>query len=234
MKEINISPRLLSAADFVRQDAILADIGTDHAYLPLFLLRAGRIERAFCSDVNEGPLDSARANIGAAGYLDRVEFTLADGADALAGKGITDYTICGMGGELIADIIDRADEMRNPAVRLILQPMTRRGALVSYLYKNGFEVLEEAYSKDAGKHYVTLLVAYSGICRDTSELEAEFGRADTSARNSEAKLGYLKAKLGVFEKRRNGIERSTLGGEDYTLHVEYIKTLINEEERRLK
>ena len=234
MKEINISPRLLSAADFVRQDAILADIGTDHAYLPLFLLRAGRIVRAFCSDINEGPLDSARAHVGAAGYLDRVEFTLADGADALAGKGITDYTICGMGGELIADIIDRADEMRDPAVRLILQPMTRRGVLVSYLYRNGFEVLEEAYSKDAGKHYVTLLVAYSGICRDVSELEAEFGRADTSARNSEAKLGYLKAKLGVFEKRRNGIERSTLGGEDYTLHVEYIKTLINEEERRLK
>lgn len=234
MKEINISPRLLSAADFVRQDAILADIGTDHAYLPLFLLRAGRIVRAFCSDINEGPLDSARAHVGAAGYLDRVEFTLADGADALAGKGITDYTICGMGGELIADIIDRADEMRDPAVRLILQPMTRRGVLVSYLYRNGFEVLEEAYSKDAGKHYVTLLVAYSGICRDVSELEAEFGRADTPARNSEAKLGYLKAKLGVFEKRRNGIERSTLGGEDYTLHVEYIKTLINEEERRLK
>ena len=234
MKEINISPRLLSAADFVRQDAILADIGTDHAYLPLFLLRAGRIVRAFCSDINEGPLDSARANIGAAGYLDRVEFTLADGADALAGKGITDYTICGMGGELIADIIDRADEMRDPAVRLILQPMTRRGALVSYLYRNGFKVLEEAYSKDAGKHYVTLLVSYSGNCRDTSELEAEFGRADTPSRNPEAKLGYLKAKLGVFEKRRDGIERSTLGGEDYTPHVEYIKTLINEEERRLK
>ena len=234
MKEINISPRLLSAADFVRQDAILADIGTDHAYLPLFLLRAGRIVRAFCSDINEGPLDSARANIGAAGYLDRVEFTLADGADALAGKGITDYTICGMGGELIADIIDRADEMRDPAVRLILQPMTRRGALVSYLYRNGFEVLEEAYSKDAGKHYVTLLVAYSGICRDTSELEAEFGQADTPARNPEAKIGYLKAKLGVFEKRRDGIERSSIGGEDYTPHVEYIKTLINEEERRLK
>ena len=234
MKEINISPRLLSAADFVRQDAILADIGTDHAYLPLFLLRAGRIVRAFCSDINEGPLDSARAHVGAAGYLDRVEFTLADGADALAGKGITDYTICGMGGELIADIIDRADEMRDPAVRLILQPMTRRGALVSYLYRNGFEVLEEAYSKDAGKHYVTLLVSYSGNCRDTSELEAEFGRADTPSRNPEAKLGYLKAKLGVFEKRRDGIERSTLGGEDYTPHVEYIKTLINEEERRLK
>ncbi len=234
MKEINISPRLLSAADFVRQDAILADIGTDHAYLPLFLLREGRISRAFCSDINEGPLDSARANVAAAGYLDRVEFTLADGADALAGKEITDYTICGMGGELIADIIDRAEEMRDPAVRLILQPMTRRGALVSYLYKHGFEVTEEAYSKDAGKYYVTLLARFSGICRDTSELEAEFGIADTPARNTEAKIGYLKTKLAVFEKRRDGIERSTLGGEDYTPHVEYIKTLINREERRQK
>ena len=107
MKEINISPRLLSAADFVRQDAILADIGTDHAYLPLFLLSEGRIKKAFCSDVNEGPLASARANADAAGLLDRVEFTLADGADALSGRGITDYAICGMGGELISDIVSR-------------------------------------------------------------------------------------------------------------------------------
>ena len=234
MKEINISPRLLSAADFVRQDAILADIGTDHAYLPLFLLEQGRITRAFCSDINEGPLASAKANIAAAGYLDRVEFALADGADALAGKGITDYTVCGMGGELIADIIDRAEEMRDPAVQLILQPMTRRGALASYLYKNGFEILCEAYSKDAGKYYVTLLAEFVGKCRDIDEIEAEFGRADTPARNPEAKIGYLKSKLGVFEKRRAGIEKSSLGGEDYTPHIEYIKTLINEEERRLK
>ena len=103
-----------------------------------------------------------------------------------------------------------------------------------YHHITGVEVTEEAYSKDAGKHYVTLLARFSGECRDISELEAEFGIADTPARNTEAKIGYLKTKLAVFEKRRNGIERSTLGGEDYTPHVEYIKTLINEEERRLK
>lgn len=234
MKEINISPRLLSAADFVRQDAILADIGTDHAYLPLFLLSEGRIGRAFCSDINEGPLASARANITAAGFADRVEFTLADGADALSGRGVTDYAICGMGGELIADIIDRAPEMRDPAVRLILQPMTRRGALVSYLYRNGFEILSEAYSEDAGKHYVTLLVGYTGERRDIDVLVAEFGGMATPCKNEAARIGYLRAKLTVFEKRRAGVEMSAAGGEDYTPHVEYIKKLIDPEERREK
>ena len=234
MKEINISPRLLSAADFVRQDAILADIGTDHAYLPLFLLSEGRISRAFCSDINEGPLASARANAESAGLLDRVEFILADGADALLGRGVTDYAICGMGGELIADIIDRAPEMKDPAVRLILQPMTRRGSLASYLYKNGFEILSEAYSQDAGKYYVTLLVGYSGECREIDGLEAEFGSIATPCKNRAARLGYLRTRLAVLEKRRAGIGMSTTGGEDYTPHVEYVKKLIDLEERQEK
>lgn len=232
MKEKNISPRLLSAADFVRQDAILADIGTDHAYLPLFLLGEGRISRAFCADINEGPLSTARANAEAAGLADRIEFTLADGADALSGRGITDYTICGMGGELIADIIDRAPEMHTAGVRLILQPMTRRGELVRYLYSHGFSVECEAYSKDAGKFYVALIVSFTGECREVGEIEAEFGISATPCQNSEAKLGYLRAKRLVFEKRIRGVEKSRCGGADYSAHVAYIDKMIKEAEAR--
>lgn len=233
MKEKNISPRLLSAADFVRQDAILADIGTDHAYLPLFLLKEGRISRAFSSDINEGPLASARANAEAAGLSDRIEFTLADGADALSGKGITDYTICGMGGELIADIIARAPDMHKAGVRLILQPMTRRGELVKYLYSHGFSVECEAYSKDAGKHYVTLVVGFSGECLEISEICAEFGVSTTPCQNYEAKIGYLKAKKEVFEKRARGIGKSKSGGGvDYSAHIAYIDKMIKEAEAK--
>ncbi len=228
MKEINISPRLLSAADFVRQDAILADIGTDHAYLPLFLLESGKISRAVCSDVNEGPLATAKANAEACGLSDRVEFTLTDGATALSGKGITDYAICGMGGELIADIIDRAPEMKDPAVHLILQPMTRRGELARYLYSHGFTVECEAYSNDAGKAYVTLLARFVGKTREIDEFEAEFGASATPCENKSAKKKYLTARLAAFEKRRRGIEKSKNGGVDYTPHVEYIKKLIKE------
>ena len=233
MKEKNISPRLLSAADFVRQDAILADIGTDHAYLPLFLLGEGRISRAFCSDINEGPLASAKANAEAAGFADRIEFTLADGADALSERGITDYTICGMGGELIADIIARAPEMRSQDVRLILQPMTRRGELVKYLYSHGFRVECEAYSRDAGKFYVALIVSFVGECRELSELEAEFGVSATPCQNSEAKIGYLKAKRLVYEKRAAGVEKSKCGGVDYSAHVAYIDKMIEETEAKV-
>ncbi len=233
MKEKNISPRLLSAADFVRQDAILADIGTDHAYLPLFLLGEGRISRAFCSDINEGPLASARANAEALGLADRIEFTLADGADALSGRGITDYTICGMGGELIADIIARAPEMRAPEVRLILQPMTRRGELVKYLYSHGFSVECEAYSRDAGKYYVALIVRYTGECRKISDFEAEFGVSATPCQNSEAKIGYLRAKRLVYEKRAAGVEKSKRGGVDYSAHVAYIDKMIKEAEAKV-
>ena len=228
MKEINISPRLLSAADFVRQDAILADIGTDHAYLPLFLLGAGRIERAFCSDINQGPLATARANAEEQGLSDKIEFTLADGADALSGKGITDYAICGMGGELIADIVDRADEMKSGDVRLILQPMTKRGELVSYLYSHGFAVECESYSSDAGKHYVTLLVRFVGECREIDECAAEFGVSATPCKNKAAKKAYLLARLAVYKKRIDGVSKSKSGGVDYSAHVAYIEKLIEE------
>ena len=100
--------RLASAAELVRQNAIFADIGTDHAYLPLFLLESGRINFAYCSDINEGPLASARKNAEERGMVDKMDFILTDGATVLRDRGITDYAICGMGGELIADIIHRA------------------------------------------------------------------------------------------------------------------------------
>ena len=234
MKEINISPRLLSAADFVRQDAILADIGTDHAYLPLFLLSQGRITRAVCSDIHEGPLASARANAEAAGLSERVELVLTDGAAALSGRGVTDYAICGMGGELIADIIDRAPEMRSTDVRLILQPMTRRGELVEYLYESGFSILREAYSEDAGKHYVTLLVGYTGEVKKIDPLEAEFGRCATPCEEKSARLGYLRTRLASYKKRAQGIEKSKNGGADYSAHIAYLEKAIKETEETVK
>ncbi|MBQ8321379.1 MAG: SAM-dependent methyltransferase [Clostridia bacterium] len=222
-----LGARLLSAAGFVRQGAVFADVGTDHAYLPIFLLECGRVLRAVCSDINSGPLESARQNIEAAGLSDRCELVLSDGAAALSDKGITDYAICGMGGELIAEIIDAAPALHKEGVNLILQPMTRPRALRKYLCENGFEILSEAYSEEGAKHYVCINARYTGAARMISDVEAEIGLKEAEIVNKDVQKRYLS------EKKRSllrTIEGKTRGGED----ADYERAACAEIERILK
>ena len=195
-----LDKRLLSCADYVRAGAVFADIGTDHGYLPLFLLREGRISRAYLSDVNRGPLSTAERNAEAQGLADRCEFILTDGAAALADKGITDYAICGMGGELISRIIQDAPHLFTEGVRLILQPMTKQEYLRRYLASNGFSVLDERFSFDSGKYYVTLLAEYTGECREISVSEAELGIKTAHDGDRVEYLGFLEGKMKAVKK----------------------------------
>ena len=206
----SLDKRLLSCADYVRAGAVFADIGTDHGYLPIFLLKSGRIKSACLSDVNEGPLSSAARNVAESGLSDRCEFVLTDGAAALFGKGITDYAICGMGGVLISEIIDAAEHLKDKNVRLILQPMTRQAHLRKYLSENGFDILDERYSSADGKYYVTLLVEFSGECRELDAIEAELGKKREHTVDRVEYLGYLKTKESSFSKTVRGREQGRL------------------------
>ncbi len=191
MSKTILNSRLRSAAGFVRQGATFADIGTDHAYLPIFLLDEGKIARAHLSDINKGPLESARRNVTDSGYSDMVDFHLTDGATALYGLGITDFAICGMGGELIADIIERAPYLADENINLILQPMTRQAHLRTYLSSHGFKIIDESYTCDAGKYYVCILASYRGGVRRISPSEAEIGIKETHPDERDARVGYL-------------------------------------------
>ncbi len=204
-----IGARLLSVAELVRQGAVFADIGTDHAHLPIFLLEGGRIERAVCSDINKGPLDSARRNAAEAGLLKKTEFRLTDGAAELSDYGITDVAICGMGGELIADIISKADWLKNNEISLILQPMSKQSVLRCFLAKAGFKVCTERYCTEGDKHYVVLLVSYVGEPYELSPLEAEVGSDCLNYENKSAQIAYIKGKISAYDKARKG---KTIGG----------------------
>ena len=204
---IALGKRLLSAADFVRQGAYFADIGTDHAYLPLFLLKEGKIPRAVCADINRGPLESAREHAEAEGLSEKIKFFLTDGAASLSGEGITDYAICGMGGELIADIIEHAPHLKSHGVRLILQPMTRVAALRRYLSENGFSILDERYSADGGKFYVCLLAEYTGEYSAIEDFEAEFGILGERRAESDAERGYMNTKIKSLTRAARGKEQ---------------------------
>ena len=156
MNKSAINARLLSAAELTRQDATFADIGTDHAYLPLFLLESGRIKSAVCSDINEGPLASAKKNAEERGMMDKMSFILTDGATVLSGLGVTDYAICGMGGELIAAILESAPWVNREGRRLILQPMTHAEKLRAYLLSSGFAIVGETLSREGDRLYQTI------------------------------------------------------------------------------
>ncbi len=200
--------RLRLAASFVREGAVFADIGTDHAYLPIYLLERGRISRALCADIGEGPLARAREHLAAAGLLGSVKTVLTDGLSGLENKGLTDIAICGMGGELIAAILDRAPFVRDPAIQLILQPMSRGADLRRYLAANGFAIRKERHAVAAGRAYACLSVFYDGTPYTLSDAEAEVGSpALTTPEERALYVAYLDRRLASLSAKRDSLAR---------------------------
>lgn len=232
MNSSALNARLLSAAELTRQDATFADIGTDHAYLPLFLLDSGKIRYAYCCDINEGPLASARRNAEERGRLSETEFILTDGATVLQGKEITDYAICGMGGELIADIIDRAPHLKDGGVNLILQPMTRQEKLRAYLASSGFSVTHESYTFDAGKYYVCLLATYDGVMRTISPLETIAGSPDSTVSGRENRIKYLESKLASITRAFDGKKEAGIDSSEEEKLISQLTAFISSERNK--
>ena len=217
-----LGQRLASVAQQVREGAVLADVGTDHGYLPLFLLKSGRIGTAHLCDINEGPLNSARANLAGEGFCDRVQFHLCDGASALSDLGITDYVIAGMGGELIADIIGKAPHLFTPGVRLILQPMSKQAYLRNYLASSGFSIITERYCCDEGKYYLVIVCQYSGNLCEISPIDAELGVSEVLREDREFYLGYIRGKERSLNKT---VEGKALGGVDSLSECEILRAI---------
>ena len=226
MKTAVLTPRLLSAAEFVRQGAVFADVGTDHAYLPIFLLKKERISRAICSDINHGPLLNAEKNARDSGVFEKIEFILADGAEALLGKGVTDVAVCGMGGELIADIIERAPFLKSASVRLILQPMSKQSVLRRYLAASGFKISSEKYSTEAKRSYVTILAEYIGTPYEISALEAEIGYPPYDFFENSARKSYAEERIRALSKKLGGKAQGGVASESEREILELVKKVM--------
>ncbi len=144
------------------------------------------------------------------GVRDRMKFVLSDGLDAVTDCLPDDIAVCGMGGEMIADIVTRSDLTRREGVHLILQPMTRQAYLRRALAAAGYPVLSEKYSLAAGHAYVTLLCAYTGVPYEIDDLTAELGAGFFSGDMTPAKRLFLErrsaALLGVAEGKESAGE----------------------------
>ena len=154
-----ISKRLELVASFVPQGAILLDVGSDHAYLPIELVERGKIESAIAGEVVEGPYQSAVKNVEAHGLKEKIQVRLANGLAAFEeADQVSVITIAGMGGRLIARILEEGLDKLANVERLILQPNNREDDLRIWLQENGFQIVAESILEEAGKFYEILVV----------------------------------------------------------------------------
>ena len=154
-----ISKRLELVASFVPQGSILLDVGSDHAYLPIELVERGHIEGAIAGEVVEGPYQSAVKNVEAHGLKEKIQVRLANGLAAFEeADQVSVITIAGMGGRLIARILEEGLDKLANVERLILQPNNREDDLRIWLQDNGFQIVAESILEEAGKFYEILVV----------------------------------------------------------------------------
>ena len=157
---MKLDSRLMTSADLVRKDKIFADIGTDHAYLPVYLVEKGIINSGIAADLRIGPLENAKEAVVSYGYSDRIELRLSDGLDNFSENEVEEIAVAGMGGLLIASFIERTQWLKNENIHLILQPMTHVEELRKTLFDNGFIIDREVVAKDGDKLYIVLSVYF--------------------------------------------------------------------------
>lgn len=174
MKKLDI--RLQTVADLTDRGRALADIGTDHGALPIYLIQKDWIPFAIASDVREGPLSHARKAVMQAGLEEKIDLRLSDGLDAIDETEADCIVMAGMGGILITQLIGKAPWLCNPGKSLVLQPMSDVPLVRRYLAETGFAVKEERGASDRHHAYVVLKAAYNGCCHPLSLLEAMVGR----------------------------------------------------------
>lgn len=222
-KKLTLDHRLAAAASFVRDGSVVADIGTDHAFLPVWLLLSGKSRFAVASDINKGPLDSAKVNAKKYNAADKMSFVLIGGIcdEECKKREVTDVVICGMGGELIGRIIDESTYPKENGVRLVLQPMSFAPELREYLLSHGFDIIDEKLCKAAGRVYTVICAEYDGIVREYSDVELVLGRKNIEKRD-ELFAEYAKKAANKLETQIKG---KTSGGLDCTDETELYRKI---------
>ena len=224
---LKISKRLCTVAQYVRDGAVVADIGTDHAYLPIYLMGLNLISKAVAADINKGPLDKAKENIDKYGYADSISTVLSDGLKKVSPDLVDDIAIFGMGGELIVKIIDEAPWLKDTNKRLILQPMTHPEKLREYLFKNGYKIIGESLSLDRGKIYQTICAEFDGKIYTPDLLALYFGEYTLLDKSPL----LLELMCNTQKKLERKIIGKIEGGEDVSFEKQLISDIQNYIER---
>ena len=174
---MKLTDRLLTIANLVTKGKRVADIGTDHGYIPVYLLNKGHVDFAILADVNKGPLENARNEVRHNNLTDKVNLRLGSGIEVLNENEVDEVIIAGMGGILISELLEAKKSVAHNLDKLILQPMQAQDELRKYLLNNGYEILDEVLVKEDFRIYEIIVTKY--ISKNTSiedEIYYEVGK----------------------------------------------------------
>ncbi|MCA0980647.1 tRNA (adenine(22)-N(1))-methyltransferase [Exiguobacterium aestuarii] len=156
-ERVILDRRLKQVVDYIPKGSVLADIGSDHAYVPCYALQQGIISKGIAGEVNVGPMEAAKAQVDLIGAREVIDVRLGDGLAVLQEDEATCISICGMGGSLIRSILESGKEKLGAVERLILQPNVDGQHVRSWLLENGYVLVEEAIVEENDKVYEILV-----------------------------------------------------------------------------
>ena len=224
MRTVELTPRLRSVAELVPRGARFADVGTDHAYLPVWLLQQGRITGAVASDLRPGPLERARGTAEKYGLTGRMDFRLCDGLSGIQPDEVNTIAMAGMGGETIAAILAAAPWTWERECLLLLQPMSAQPFLRRWLQAHDYTIRRELLSREGDTLYTTFEV-YAGPMAKLTPAELWAGRQSRDAlrgpyleglirKLDRAIAGLSLAREGRGEARKQELEQVRDGLQD--------------------
>lgn len=172
---MRLSRRLQAVARLAEGTGKMADVGTDHGYIPIYLVQEAQAEHAIAMDIKKGPLERAKENIRLYGLEDKIETRLSDGvAELRAGEADT-VVIAGMGGALTVNILREGEEILSSVETLVLQPQSELHLVRRYLQNNGYCIVTEDIERDEGKYYPMMKVRH-GFQKEWEEHESRYGK----------------------------------------------------------
>ena len=180
-----LSKRLQAVADLVTVRECVADIGTDHAYIPIYLTEHKKVKKAFAMDVNEGPLIRAEEHVREAGLKEQIKMRRSNGLEKLSPGEVEAVIIAGMGGGLVMRILTEGQAVAETLQECILQPQSEIERVRRFLLEEGYDILDENMVKDDGKYYTILKVC---PLKKTSDKEKESWEEMKSNSGKEEKL----------------------------------------------
>ncbi|MCL2827597.1 MAG: class I SAM-dependent methyltransferase [Oscillospiraceae bacterium] len=203
---MTLSPRLAAMARLIPAGSRVADVGTDHGYLPVWLRQTGRCPFVIATDIRPGPLDAARQSAERHGIKSGIDFRLADGLGGVLPQEVDTVVIAGMGGETIGGILARTPWLKTGEYRIILQPQSKSPELMDALALGGYRVSDQHLAEDAGEIYTIYEAAAGDMAPPVGG--ARYIHPALLERGDALLELYLAGLCGKLRRAIEGLERS--------------------------